>query len=134
MKGSSRSVMLERCVNLKTFCISSSDLAEHFLVLHLLDLDNLKVGAGLRVLDSSLDPVLESVAINRHDHVDLLKVLSARLKSLLVSVNVTVARAGRSSIDIKVDYIATSEEMFAKKSRDSAYSLWCSGQWLGPAR
>jgi hypothetical protein len=74
-------------------------------MLHLLGLNNLKVGAGLGVLNSSLDPVLEPVAINRHDHVDLLEVLSARLKSLLVSVDVAVARAGRSSVDIEVDCI-----------------------------
>jgi hypothetical protein len=105
--------MLEPCIKLKTFCISSSDLANQFFMLHLLDLDNLEVGAGLGVLDSSLDPVLESVAINRHDHVDLLKVLSARLEGLLVSVDVTIARAGRSSVDIKVDYIKMSERRFA---------------------
>jgi hypothetical protein len=97
--------MSERCVKLKTFCISSSGLVEHSFVLHLLGLNNLKVGAGLGVLNSSLDPVLEPVAINRHDHVDLLEVLSARLKSLLVSVDVAVARAGRSSVDIEVDCI-----------------------------
>jgi hypothetical protein len=89
-------------------------LADRFVIPHQLDLDNLKVGAGLRVLDSSLDPVLESVAINRHDHIDLLKVLSARLESLLVSVDIAVAGTGRSSIDIEVDYITTSEKNIRK--------------------
>jgi ribosomal protein L11 len=94
--------VVESCIELKTFA-SRVLTWQNTSLCSISDLVNLKVGAGLGVLNSSLDPVLESVAVNRHDHVDLLKVLSARLQGLLVSVDVTVARAGRSSIDIKVD-------------------------------
>jgi hypothetical protein len=70
---------------------------------HRFDSDSLQVGAGLGVLNSSLDQLLESVAVDRHDHVDLLEVLGAGLECLLVTVDVAVARAGRSSVDIEVD-------------------------------
>lgn len=65
--------------------------------------NNLKVGAGLRVLNGSLDNLLESVAVNRHNHVDLLKVLSTGLEGLLVCVDVAVVRAGWSSVNIEID-------------------------------
>jgi hypothetical protein len=54
-------------------------------------------------LNSSLDPLLELVTVDRNNHVDLLEVLSTGLEGLLVSVDVAVARAGRSSVDIEVD-------------------------------
>lgn len=86
----------------------------------------LKVGTGLGVLDGSLDPLLESVAINRNDHVDLLKILGSGLESLLVSVDVTITRAGRSSVDIKVDCFELLAMTIKHEGKRSAYSLWCS--------
>lgn len=86
----------------------------------------LKVGTGLGVLDGSLDPLLESVTIDRNDHVDLLKVLGSGLESLLVSVNVAIARAGGSGVDIKVDCFVSLTMTIQREGKRSAYSLWCS--------
>ena len=65
----------------------------------------LKVSAGFGILNSSLDPTLQLLSVDRDNHVDLLKILGHGLQCLLIGVDVTIVGARVRGVDIKVDWL-----------------------------
>ena len=62
----------------------------------------IQVGTRLGILESMLDPLLQSVLINLEDKVDFPD--TSRCESLLVDVNVTIVGTTIRGIHIKVNY------------------------------